>query len=342
MNLKNKSILITGATGSFGKEFIKYLIANHQNLKKLVLFSRDELKQLEIRKNYAKNKFFKKMRFFLGDIRDKDRLITAFRNIDIIIHAAALKQVDTAEYNPNEFIKTNIYGAQNIIDAAVYNNVSKVIALSTDKASSPVNLYGATKLCSDKLFISANFFYGQRKFSVVRYGNVEGSRGSVIPSFLSLKKNDELNITHKEMTRFSISLKKSVELVIWSIKNAFGGEIIIPKIPSYRLTDLAKAINPRAKIKFIGIRPGEKIHEEMISFSESINSLELKDKFVILPSFTNPPHFYKVNNIINYYKKKFNSKKKNKMFNYNSGSNKYFLTTKELRKIIINIKNNYQ
>ena len=338
MNLKNKSILVTGATGSFGKNFIKYLTINHRNLKKLIIFSRDELKQLEIRKKYSKDKIFKKMRFFLGDVRDRERLITAFKDIDLVVHAAALKQVDTAEYNPNEFIKTNIIGAQNVIDASVYNKVKKVIALSTDKASSPINLYGATKLCSDKLFISANFFYGQKRFSVVRYGNVEGSRGSVIPIFLSQKNSNKLNITHKDMTRFSISLKKSIELVKWTIKNSLGGEIIVPKIPSYKITELAKAINGKAKLNFTGIRPGEKLHEEMISNAESLNTIELKDKFIILPAFLDPPHFYETQKIKNYYKKKFFSKENKNSFSYNSGSNKNFLKINQSRKIISDFK----
>ena len=240
MNLNNKTILITGGTGSFGKNFTSYLLKNHTNLKKIIVFSRDELKQYEMKKYYINNKFFHKLRFFLGDIRDYNRLLIAFNNVDIVIHAAALKQVDTAEYNPGEFIKTNILGSQNVIEAAFYNNVLKIIALSTDKASSPINLYGATKLCSDKLFTSANHFFGQRKFSVVRYGNVAGSRGSVIPLFLSQKNKSVFNVTNKDMTRFNISMKDSIALVMWSIKNSFGGEIVVPKLPSYRLVDLVK------------------------------------------------------------------------------------------------------
>ncbi len=283
MNLNNKTILITGGTGSFGKNFVKYLTQKHSNLKKIIIFSRDELKQYEMKKFYEKNKIFHKLRFFLGDVRDYERLLIAFKNVDIIIHAAALKQVDTAEYNPGEFIKTNIIGGQNVIQASFYNNVSKIIALSTDKASSPINLYGATKLCSDKLFTSANHFYGQKKFSVVRYGNVAGSRGSVIPLFLSQKNKNVFNITHQDMTRFNISLKESIDLVMWSIKNSYGGEIVVPKLPSYKITDLAKAISEKAKIKIIGVREGEKIHEEMVSSSESINTLDIGNKYIILP-----------------------------------------------------------
>ena len=278
MNLNNKTILITGGTGSFGENFTEYLLNKHAELKKLIIFSRDELKQHELKKKFIKNKFFSKLRFFLGDVRDASRLLLAFNNVDIVIHAAALKQVDTAEYNPSEFIKTNILGAQNIFEAAFYNNVSKIIALSTDKASSPINLYGATKLCSDKLFTSANHFLGQKKFSVVRYGNVAGSRGSVIPYFLSQKNKNSLNITDKNMTRFNISIKDSIALVMWSIKNAFGGEIVVPKIPSYKIIDLAKAVNEKAKINIIGIREGEKIHEEMISENESLSAIDIGDK----------------------------------------------------------------
>ena len=326
MNLNNKTILITGGTGSFGKNFTSYLLKNHTNLKKIIVFSRDELKQYEMKKYYINNKFFHKLRFFLGDIRDYNRLLIAFNNVDIVIHAAALKQVDTAEYNPGEFIKTNILGSQNVIEAAFYNNVLKIIALSTDKASSPINLYGATKLCSDKLFTSANHFFGQRKFSVVRYGNVAGSRGSVIPLFLSQKNKSVFNVTNKDMTRFNISMKDSIALVMWSIKNSFGGEIVVPKLPSYRLVDLVKAINEKAKINIIGIREGEKIHEEMISDNESLNVLDIGNKYIILP--------YDKKLIMSYYLKKFKAKINKKVFNYNSGTNKRFLKLAELKNII--------
>jgi UDP-N-acetylglucosamine 4,6-dehydratase/5-epimerase len=326
MNLNNKTILITGGTGSFGKNFTSYLLKNHTNLKKIIVFSRDELKQYEMKKYYINNKFFHKLRFFLGDIRDYNRLLIAFNNVDIVIHAAALKQVDTAEYNPGEFIKTNILGSQNVIEAAFYNNVLKIIALSTDKASSPINLYGATKLCSDKLFTSANHFFGQKKFSVVRYGNVAGSRGSVIPLFLSQKNKSVFNVTNKDMTRFNISMKDSIALVMWSIKNSFGGEIVVPKLPSYRLVDLVKAINEKAKINIIGIREGEKIHEEMISDNESLNVLDIGNKYIILP--------YDKKLIMSYYLKKFKAKMNKKVFSYNSGTNKRFLKLAELKNII--------
>ena len=338
MNLKNKNILITGGTGSFGQNFLGELLK--KNLNKIIIFSRDELKQYNLKKKYSKNKNYNKIRFFLGDIRDEERLNLAFKGVDIVIHAAALKQVDTAEYNPTEFIKTNILGSQNVMSAAAKNNVKKVIALSTDKASSPVNLYGATKLCSDKLFVSANFFLGQKIFTVVRYGNVEGSRGSVIPLFISQKNKNYLSITDKKMTRFSLSLKKSIDLIFWTIKNSVGGEIIIPKIPSYRILDLAKAINQNCKIKIIGIRPGEKIHEEMISEYESRNTIELKDKYIVLPKFIDGPHEFNTKKMEDYYHKKHHAKKIKNSFVYSSQTNQKFLTTKELKKIITVLEQN--
>ena len=228
MNLNNKIILVTGGTGSFGNAFVRYVINKYPKIKKIIIFSRDELKQFEMKKNFIKNKYFEKIRFFLGDLRDLERLKIATKEVDIIIHAAALKQVDTAEYNPIEYIKTNIYGAQNIIEASLANNIKKVISLSTDKACSPINLYGATKLCSDKLFVAANNFIGEKKFSVVRYGNVAGSRGSVIPFFIDQSKTGTITVTDKRMTRFNITLKQSVEFVIWAIENSVGGEILVP------------------------------------------------------------------------------------------------------------------
>ena len=267
--MKNKSILITGGTGSFGKNFIKYIYKKHKNLKKIVVFSRDEWKQHELSNELKIEK--KKIRFFLGDVRDSNRLITALKGIDIVIHAAALKQVPAAEYNPLEFIKTNISGANNVIEAALKNNVKKVIALSTDKAAAPINLYGATKLCSDKLFSSANLYKGSGKtiFSIVRYGNVFNSRGSVVPLFLKMKKKNLFPVTHENMTRFNITLTESVKMVEWAINHAKGGEIFVPKLKSYKILDLAKVINPKAKINIIGIRPGEKIHEQMITTDDS-------------------------------------------------------------------------
>ena len=279
----NKVILITGGTGSFGKNLIIKILKNYRP-EKIIIYSRDEQKQFELEDKLKK--FKKKLRFFIGDVRDFTRLKFAMENVNIVVHAAALKIVPTAEYNPFEVIKTNIFGAQNVIDAALEHNVEKVIALSTDKASSPINLYGATKLTSDKLFIAANNYKGKKssKFSVVRYGNVTNSRGSVIPFFLKKSKTGEIPITDINMTRFNISLEESVNFVIKSLSKMIGGEIFVPKIPSYRLIDLAKAIAPKAKIKIIGIRPGEKLHEEMISLSESINTLEYKDHFIVTPN----------------------------------------------------------
>ena len=274
----NKNVLITGGTGSFGKNLANFLLKKYKRIKRLVIFSRDELKQYELKKTLDINKH-SCLRFFLGDVRDKQRLTRALDGVDYVFHAAALKQVDTAEYNPFEFIKTNIMGAQNIIEACLDSKVKKIVALSTDKASSPVNLYGATKLCSDKLFTSANNISGTRdiKFSVVRYGNVFGSRGSVFPKFIDLKKSDPFPVTDKTMTRFNISLTNSVEFVLNCICQQKGGEIFVPKLKSFKITDLCKAIDPNKKIKIIGKRPGEKVHEELISKVESSETIDLGD-----------------------------------------------------------------
>ena len=325
--LNNKSILITGGTGSFGSRFVSQTLKKYKNIKRLIIFSRDELKQSEMEKTFSPKKY-KCIRYFIGDIRDQTRVDTATRNVDIIIHAAALKQVPATEYNPFECIKTNILGAQNIINSAIKNKVSKVVALSTDKAVSPINLYGASKLCSDKLFTSAQNFSGSNKpiFSVVRYGNVMNSRGSVIPLFIQQSKKNLLTITNKDMTRFNITLNDSVETVFWALKNAIGGEIFVPKIPSYKILDLAKAISTKAKIKIIGIRPGEKIHEELITRSESFNSLDLGKYYVILPTIGKLS--------INQYLKKKNGKRLSKNFTYNSGTNKKFLKITELKKLL--------
>ena len=323
--LKKKSILITGGTGSFGTAFIKHLLNKYKEINKIVIFSRDELKQFD--QNQALKKFNKKLRFFIGDVRDKSRLVEAFRNIDYVIHAAALKQVESSEYNPIETIKTNVIGAQNIIEAAISNKVKKVIALSTDKAVAPINLYGASKLCSDKLFISANSITGNLKikFSVVRYGNVMGSRGSVIPVFLKQKQKGKILITQKEMTRFNIMMDQSISMVDYAIKESVGGEIIIPKIPSYRIIDLAKAIAPNLKVKFIGIRPGEKVHEDLITTHESLNTYDIGKYYVILNSNKN---------LINYYLKNKKAKKVKKLFSYNSENNPDFLSVNKLNKLI--------
>ncbi|MDC1179038.1 UDP-N-acetylglucosamine 4,6-dehydratase (inverting) [Candidatus Pelagibacter ubique] len=325
----NKSILITGGTGSFGNALIEYLFKYYNLSKRVVIFSRDELKQFDMQKKFSPTKY-PFLRYFIGDIRDKERLMTAMEGIDLVIHAAALKQVPTAEYNPMEAIKTNIIGTQNVIDSSIYNSVEKSILLSTDKASSPVNLYGATKLCADKLFISANKIVGSKKssFSVVRYGNVMGSRGSVIPVFKEQSKKGILQLTNKKMTRFNITLKESVELVITAINESVGGEIFVPKIPSYRLIDLAKAIDNKSKIVEKGIREGEKKHEELISQSDSAYTLDLKKYFIIMP-------FDKElqNKIIN--KKKYKDKKI-KIFSYNSRDNSDFLTVEKIKKILKN------
>ena len=328
--MKKNSYLITGGTGSFGKAFIKKLIQQNKKLSRLIIFSRDELKQFEMSKQYPPEKY-PFIRFFLGDIRDKDRLMSATENVETIVHAAALKQVPATEYNPFEAIKTNIIGANNLIEAALKNNIKNVLALSTDKACSPINLYGATKLCSDKLFISANNIKGNRniKFSVVRYGNVLGSRGSVVPFFLKNKSKGSLPITDINMTRFNITLEYAVEIVLWSLKNLSGGELLVPKLPSYRLIDLAKAVGPKCKTPIIGIRPGEKIHEEMISSSDSQNTIELNKFYLILPNLNKK--------IFNNYKKKFKCKKVNKNFIYSSNTNKKFLSINELRKMINNL-----
>ena len=332
--MKNKnSYLITGGTGSFGKAFVHNLVNSNKKISRLVIFSRDELKQYEMAQLFPVKKY-PFIRFFLGDVRDAKRVVTATEDIETIIHAAALKQVPTTEYNPFEAIKTNIIGANNVIESALTNNVKNVIALSTDKACSPINLYGATKLCSDKLFISANNIKGNRKikFSVVRYGNVFGSRGSVIPFFLKNKSKGELPITDKEMTRFNISLEHAVDVVMWSLKNLIGGELLIPKLPSFKIMDLAKAISPKCKTPIIGIRPGEKIHEEMVSSSDSQNTLELKDFYIIMPTLNKK--------ILSIYKKKLGAKKVKKNFIYNSNSNNKFLTLKELNQLVVKFQGN--
>jgi len=282
MDLNNKSILITGGTGSFGNAFVELILKKYPKIKKLIIFSRDELKQ-ELMRNKFSEKKYPCLRYFLGDVRDYQRLVRALDGINIVIHAAALKQVPAAEYNPIEFIKTNIIGAQNIIEAAIERNVEKVIALSSDKASAPINLYGATKLCSDKLFVAANSYAGRGNYVVVRYGNVMGSRGSIIPKFIESSKKKQLYVTDKSMTRFNITLKDSIDMTLFALENTIGGEIIIPKIPSYSLMDLVKAIGPSCKIKYTGIRPGEKIHEEMITTSDSYLTIDIGKYYLILP-----------------------------------------------------------
>lgn len=324
--LNDKSILITGGTGSFGKMFTKMILERYPDVKRLVIYSRDELKQFDMAQIYPESKY-PQVRFFIGDVRDGARFKRACEGIDVIIHAAALKQVPTAEYNPDECIKTNIGGAQNVIDAALATEVKIVIALSTDKAAAPINLYGATKLVSDKLFIAANNIKGKRdlRFSAVRYGNVMGSRGSVIPFFRDKAKNGVLPITHKEMTRFNISLEAGVEMVLWAIENALGGEIFVPKIPSYKIETVAKAIAPNAILQDVGIRPGEKLHEEMITESDSYNTIEFEKYFAILPSDADKQKY------INH----FNGWEVPKGFKYNSGTNLEWETIETLREKLI-------
>jgi UDP-N-acetylglucosamine 4,6-dehydratase len=319
-------ILITGGTGSFGKAFIAETIRRYPTIERLVIYSRDELKQWELQQLYPKH-VFPQLRFFLGDVRDKERLRRALEGIDTVVHAAALKQVPAAEYNPIEFINTNVLGAENIVQASLDTDVQRVVALSTDKAAAPINLYGATKLCSDKLFIAANNIRGKRSlsFSVVRYGNVMGSRGSVIPYFLEKAKSGSLPITDPSMTRFNISLNEGVDMVLWVLENAIGGEIFVPKIPSYRITDVAEAIGPHCDKPVTGIRPGEKIHEEMITSSDSHTTFDLGPYYVIL---TNDAH------VLNKYQTADSCTAVPSGFAYNSGSNPDFLNVDQLRNLI--------
>jgi UDP-N-acetylglucosamine 4,6-dehydratase (inverting) len=325
--LNNKSILITGGTGTFGKAFVKTIIESFPEVKRLVVFSRDELKQYEMSQQFLDSQY-SALRYFIGDVRDADRLRRAMEGIDVVIHAAALKQVPAAEYNPFECIKTNVLGAQNVIEACLDAGVTRVVALSTDKAAAPINLYGATKLCSDKLFTAANNIKGHRdlRFSVVRYGNVMGSRGSVIPFFLERCKTGVLPITDPAMTRFNISLQDGVDMVLWALENAQGGEIFVPKIPSYRITDVAKAIGPDCEHPVIGIRPGEKIHEEMITSSDSLNTIDLGKYFAILPS----AGAYSVES----YCSAHGGQPVTPGYAYDSGSNTDFLTVEQLRQLI--------
>lgn len=329
--LKDKTILVTGGTGSFGQVFIKTVLEQY-NPKKIIVYSRDELKQFEMQQ-VLPDDGKSPMRYFIGDVRDIPRLKMAMEDVDIVIHAAALKQVPAAEYNPFEAVKTNILGGQNVIDTALTLRVKKVIALSTDKACAPINLYGATKLTSDKLFIAANNYKGWHdiKFSVVRYGNVMGSRGSVIPFFLKQKEKGVLPITDKRMTRFNITLQEGVDFVLQCLDKMWGGELFVPKIPSYRILDVAKAIAPEAKHEIIGIRPGEKLHEEMITQTDAINTVEFDDYFAITPN-SNYLSWDRVSflNESNGIKGKYCEDG----FNYSSGTNEHFLTVEELRELI--------
>ena len=324
--LENKKILITGGTGSFGEEFVKMVLDKYPKIRKLIVYSRDELKQhnMALRFNDVK---YPGLRYFLGDIRDYERLNLALKDVDIVVHAAALKQVTAAEYNPFEFIKTNVLGSQNIVDACINNKVSNVIALSTDKAVAPANLYGASKLCSDKIFLSANNVKGKRnlKFSVVRYGNVFGSRGSVVPIFLNQKKNNIFNVTDKRMTRFNITRKDSVNIVLWALKNNLGSEIFIPKLKSYKILDLAKSINSKCKINFTGIRKGEKLHEELLIENDTSFLLDIGKYYIQTEDKKT------LKKIMKKFKK---TKLLNNGINYTSDKNKHFLNVKDLHKLV--------
>tara|TARA_R110002073_G_scaffold325056_1_gene503569 strand:+ start:5069 stop:6088 length:1020 start_codon:yes stop_codon:yes gene_type:complete len=329
LDLKGQSILITGGTGSLGKALTKHILENHRELKKLVVFSRDEQKQFVMAQDFPVEKY-PQIRFFIGDVRDKDRLVRAFKHIDYVIHAAAMKHVHIAEYNPDECIKTNIGGAGNVVEACLQTNVKRVVALSTDKACAPINLYGATKLTSDKLFIAANNIKGDNpiRFSVVRYGNVMGSNGSVIPFFIKKKKeNNVLPITDANMTRFNISLDGGVEMVMHALEHAWGGELFVPKIPSYKIMDVAEAIGPKCEKPIVGIRPGEKVHEEMITPSDSFYTYDLGKYYAILPSTPR----WKTTDFV----KSFNAKKVEEGFSYNSGENDDWETIESLRGLIL-------
>ena len=322
--LKGSSILITGGTGSFGQELVARILRDLPAMQRVVVYSRDELKQHEMRQRFDERDY-PAMRYFIGDVRDGARLRRAMEGIDLVVHAAAMKQVPAAEYNPFECIKTNVLGAQNVVEASLDAGVKRVVALSTDKAAAPINLYGATKLCSDKLFIAANNVRGSRdlRFSVVRYGNVMGSRGSVIPLFLKRRSSGVVEITDPAMTRFNISLAEGVDMVLWSLEHALGGEIFVPKIPSYRIGDLAEAIAPDCRRDIVGLRPGEKIHEEMVTESDSYNCLDLGDRFAILPASNQP--------LREAYLRRDGVTPVPAGFSYNSGTNDEFLSVEEIR-----------
>ena len=328
--LDNQTILVTGGTGSFGKKFIQTVFRRY-NPHKIIVYSRDELKQYEMQQKWPDGKF--PIRYFIGDVRDYSRLKRAMEGVNIVIHAAALKQVPAAEYNPFEAVKTNVIGGQNVIDAAMAQGVSRVIALSTDKAAAPINLYGATKLTSDKLFIAANNYRGNHniKFSVVRYGNVMGSRGSVIPFFIKVAKSGEIPITDERMTRFNITLQEGVDFVLKNLERMWGGELFVPRIPSYRIIDVAEAIAPGVRTKIVGIRPGEKLHEEMVTETDALSTVEFEDYFVIMPStqLWDIEKFRLESNGLP-------GKWCDFGFSYNSGTNNHFLSVAELKELITN------
>jgi len=327
MNLNGKSVLITGGTGSLGRQLVKQIYNQSPNIARLVIFSRDEQKQFHMQQEFPNEKY-PSIRFFIGDIRDINRLKRALKGIEYVIHAAAMKHVPIAEYNPMECVKTNVLGAENLINACLETEVQRVVALSTDKAAAPINLYGATKLCSDKLFVAANNIKGWNEicFSVVRYGNVMGSNGSVMPFFMDKKKDGVLPITHQDMTRFNISLEEGANMVLFALENAWGGEIFVPKIPSFKITDLAKSIGPECKHEVVGIRPGEKLHEEMITSSDSFSTYDIGKYYSILPQV---PKWELTKYIM-----EFNAKKVEDGFCYNSGTNENWLNVEDLRNLI--------
>ena len=330
-NSHGNSLLVTGGTGSFGKALVSRLVTLHPEFTRIIIYSRDELKQYEMAEKFPPSKF-PQLRFFIGDVRDRDRFSRALEGVDVVIHAAALKQVPTAEYNPFECIKTNVFGAQNIIEACLSAQVRHVVALSTDKAAAPINLYGATKLCSDKLFIAANNIHGYQdiRFSVVRYGNVMGSRGSVIPFFLDRRKTGVLPITDPQMTRFNITLEEGVDLVLHALRQAIGGEIFVPKIPSYRVTDVAEAIGPDCEKPVVGIRPGEKIHEEMVTETDSYQTIETSNSYIIVPMLSG----LSPTALVEKYSAHHEGTRVPDGFRYSSGKNTTWLTVPELRKLI--------
>lgn len=329
--MENSHVLVTGGTGSFGRRFVEVLYERWPDIGRVVIYSRDELKQFEMAQQFPRQRY-PSIRFFIGDVRDHDRLRRAMEGIDTVVHAAALKQVPAAEYNPFEAIRTNVLGAQNVIEASLESGVNRVVALSTDKAAAPINLYGATKLCSDKLFIAANNLKGHRdiRFSVVRYGNVMGSRGSVIPFFLKQRHSGVLPITDPRMTRFNISLDEGVNMVLYTLQNSLGGEILVPKIPSYRITDVAEAVGPECEKPVLGIRPGEKLHEEMVTASDSQNTVENDQYYVIVPMLHGKDHAKTMDQYSEWHK----AKPVEHDFRYSSEKNGHWLTVPEIRELI--------
>ena len=330
--MEGSNLLVTGGTGSFGKKLVEMVFERFPSIERLVVFSRDELKQFEMAQQFPPDKY-PNIRFFIGDVRDQDRIRRALEGIDTVIHAAAMKQVPTAEYNPFECIKTNVLGAQNLIEGILDSEVTRVVALSTDKAAAPINLYGATKLCSDKLFVAANNIKGKRdlRFSAVRYGNVMGSRGSVIPFFLERRHTGILPITDPRMTRFNITLTEGVEVVLHALEKSLGGEIFVPKIPSYRITDVAEAIGPECQKPVVGIRPGEKLHEEMVTQSDSPNTIECDQCYIIVPSLAD----HNRDAVLDQYSAHHSGRLTPEDFRYSSGKNTEWLSVEQIRDLIV-------